>query len=114
MSNPFIEEEVVASPEQIKADRLNNLIRELKRDGRRLLDQSIRTVVQNWNNVWENENLTPAEVLVSMGTDAVEIFRISALFTACIYEIDPTFLDAKYLSAGLPYTAHEDGTITLQ
>ena len=83
-----------------------------------LLKQSIATVASNWLNIWENSEISPADMLAAMGTEAVSIFQSSAAFTQAIYDIGqlmtpPVELDPKYLSAALPYEAHADGTITL-
>lgn len=113
MSNPFIQNTTPPTQEQLKAFRLQREQVELIRAGQQLLQNSIQTVRGQWEGVWENASFTPAEKLAEMGTDAVAIFQTAAIFTAAIYAIDPSLLDEKYLSAGLPYTAHEDGTITL-
>jgi hypothetical protein len=85
----------------------------LNADGQRQLQSLISFVQNGWNSVWENSQFTPAEVLAAMGTGAVETFRTSAIVTAAIYEVDPSLLDIKYLSAKQAYTANLDGTITL-
>ncbi len=113
MSNPFIQNTTPPTEEQLKAFRLQREQAELIRAGQQLLQNSIQTVTSQWESVWENAVYTPAEKLAEMGADAVAIFQTSAIFTAAIYSIDPSLLDVKYLSAALPYTAHEDGTITL-
>ena len=83
-----------------------------------LLRSSIHTIQENWSNIWENPDATPAEMLLAMGTNATQIFQTSADYTLVIYNIGQSMtpvvnLDPKYLSAKYPYTAHEDGSITL-
>ena len=113
MSNPFIINSAPATPEQIKAAKLELEQTQLIRDGSQLLQQSISTVQRQWDSVWNNPVFTPAEKLAQMGINAVAIFDTAAIFTAAIYSIDSSLLDPKYLSAALPYVRHEDGTITL-
>lgn len=111
--NPFIQVNTPPTTEQLKQYKLQREHAALISAGTLLLNQSIQTVKNQWESVWENQIFTPAEKLAQMGTDAVSIFDTAAKFTAAIYSIDPSLLDIKYLSAALPYTAHEDGTITL-
>lgn len=70
-------------------------------------------VQRGWDLIWENPHYTDVEVLAALGTEAAEVFRLAAMFTADIYAADPTLLDVKYLSAKKPYTAHDDGTVTI-
>jgi hypothetical protein len=112
MSNPFLPP-TLPTAEQLKAARLAALIIRINSDGAKQLQSLINFVKTGWDNVWENSQFTPAEVLAAMGTNAVEIFRTSALVTAAIYGVDPSLLDIKYLSAKQAYTANADGTITL-
>lgn len=117
--NPFIVATVTPTAEQLKAARLARVVTEMERDGAHLLSQIQLIVKKQWGNVWENKEFTPAEVLAAMGTKATEVFRSAAILTAAVYQIGAeaptpaTLLDAKYLAAKLPYTAQEDGTITL-
>jgi len=113
MSNPFILVTTPPTPEQIKSAKLELEQVRLIQDGQALLQQSLDVVTKQWEGVWNNPVFTPAEKLSAMGTNACAIFDTSAIFTAAIYSIDSSLLDAKYLSAGLPYTRHDDGTITL-
>ena len=113
MSNPFIQVTTPPTEEQVKAANLQREQELLVRVGKQLLYSTINSIKGQWDSVWANPLYTPAEKLAAMGTDAVAIFQTSALFTAAIYAIDSSLIDTKYLSAGLPYTAHEDGTITL-
>jgi hypothetical protein len=113
MSNPFIMNTTTPTADQIKAAKLEFEQGQLIREGQKLLLLSLSTVKKQWDSVWENESFTPAEKIAAMRTDAVDIFQTSAIFTAAIYSIDPTLLDIKYLSAKFHYTAHEDGSITL-
>lgn len=119
MANPFFPvESVTLTEEQKKEEALNNTVQFLIGDGRRLLEQTVRLIQGQWSQVWENGAFTPAEIVAKMGTDAVEIFRASALLTEAIYRIamespEPReLLDVKYLSAKYGYTANADGSIT--
>lgn len=117
-TNPFIATEN-PTPEQIKAAQLQAIVIRINAGGAQLLRQVIQFITANWDHVWQNPSHTPAEIIAAMGPNAVEIFRTSAILTAAVYEIGasaptPTvLLDPKYLSAKLPWTGHEDGTITL-
>jgi hypothetical protein len=110
--NPFLPP-VSLTPEQLKTARLTALIMRMNSEGSQHLQNLISFVKNGWENVWENAEFTPAEILATMGTGAVETFRTSALVTAAIYSVDPNLLDVKYLSAGQAYAANDDGTITL-
>jgi hypothetical protein len=64
-----------------------------------------------FEGIWNNPDATPAEMLAGMGTRAV------GGFTAHYYTVLALRAAGKDTSAydtpPLPYTAHEDGTITL-
>ena len=116
---------IILTPEQIAAHEAwkalsaaEQTIERFKSAKLSLLMNSIHTIGENWKNIWENDDATPAEMLAAMGTDAVAIFTSSAQFTQVIYDIGQSMnpvisLDSKYLSAKFPYVAHADGTITL-
>ena len=116
---------IVLTPEQIKAREdwlalpiADRSIQRFNQARLSLLQSSIHTIQENWSNIWENPDVTPAEMLAAMGTNAVQIFQTSADYTLVIYNIGqslspPITLDPKYLSAKYPYVAHADDTITL-
>jgi len=120
MSNPFIDLVATpATPEQMRAIRLTDQISRMNSEGRALFQQVVRFLRSNWENVWENAEYIPAEVLAAMGVNAAETFRTSALLTEAVYRVGaeaPTpveILPIKYLSAAAGYTKHDDGTIVL-
>jgi len=64
--------------------------------------------------LWHNPNATPAEILAELGTDAAAVFQRGAdlvefLLTKGIASMDP----AEY-TPPQAYTAHQDGTVTIQ
>ena len=110
--NPFVA--TPATPSQPnKAQLLAAAQARMTADGRHLLQQMVGVVQRNWSAAWENPNFTAAEFLAQLGPQAAEVFRCAGLLTACVAAINPSLLDAKYLSAKQPYTAHADGTVTL-
>jgi cell division septum initiation protein DivIVA len=123
LENPPV---LVLTPEQIAEkeawdalSRADKTITQFKRARLSLLRQSIQTIKSNWENIWENTSATPTEMMAAMGKEAVSIFQSSAEYTQTIYNIGQTMepiitIDAKYLSAKFPYTANEDGSITLE
>lgn len=110
--NPFLPP-ATPTAEQLKSAKLSAVVIRLNANGQKQLQNLVSFIQNGWTSVWENSQFTPAEVLAAMGTGAVETFRTSTLVTSAIYQVDPSLLDVKYLSAKLPYIAHEDGTITL-
>lgn len=116
-TNPFITS-AAPTAEQIRAANLAAFVGRLNEGGRMLLQSVVQFIKTNWEGVWENPEFTPAEVLAAMGTSAAETFRTAAILTAAVYQIGmeapvPTdILPAKYLSAAMPCTVHEDGTVT--
>lgn len=117
-TNPFL-----PSPEpteaQLREARLQSLIAELLRDGQRLLAANLTTITSGWDTVWGHAEFSASEIFERLGTRGAEVMRTCALFTEALYRVgmespSPTLiLDAKYLSAAQPYTAGEDGTVTL-
>lgn len=111
-ANPFLPPPAPVSQQTVE-QKMAAVQQQLVTDGRRLLTQMVNTVQRNWTAVWENADFTPPQFLAQLGPTAVDVFRSSAALTAALYAIAPQLLDAKYLSAKYPYTAHPDGTITI-
>lgn len=76
--------------------------------------ETLRAVcVQTFCSVWHNPNVTPAEMLAAMGTNAAAAFDQHARTVQYLLASGVT-LDAADCTPPLAYTIHEDGSITLQ
>lgn len=60
--------------------------------------------------LWDNDN--PAEILEALGTNAVELFTLSAQMVVFLETLKPG-CTADLLTKMLPCTLHEDGTVTI-
>lgn len=78
----------------------------------RALDSLLEATKKSFDAVWENTARTPAQMIAAQGTAAVANFQDHARTVAYLMQSGVT-VPAKYQSAPLPYTAHADGTITL-
>ncbi len=74
-----------------------------------LFQQVLRAWENSVSQVWNNDT---AAVLAEFGTDAVEIFRISAETAKFLEALKPGSTTAGR-ALMRPFTAHPDGTITL-
>ena len=63
-----------------------------------------------FNNIWNNNTFTPAEIVAQYGTDAAALFEVSYSMQQLLKQIDPTYV---ILEAPLPVTINADGTVTL-
>jgi hypothetical protein len=78
----------------------------------RALEMLSQAMQSSFDAVWNNPRQTPAQMIAAQGTAAVANFQDHARAVAYLMQsgID---VPAKYQAAPLPYTAHADGTITL-
>lgn len=78
----------------------------------RALNLLLEATTKSFDAVWENSERTPAQMIAAQGTAAVANFQDHARAVAYLMQsgID---VPAKYQAAPQPYTAHENGTITL-
>jgi len=87
--------------------------------------ESIRTQIKGtWNQIlmahqrgmatiWNDlpEGTTPQDVLDELGTDAADVFTLSAALATLIGSIDPDAV--VHVPEGVTVTANDDGTVTL-
>ena len=78
-----------------------------------LLNQMKIVYLQNFGRVWKPTNYTTAELLGQYGSDATQLFILSALLRDTILEADPDSLPAETLTPLLPVTFHTNGTVTI-
>ncbi len=73
--------------------------------------QNMTTFEQISEFIWKNRQYTPQQVLDGYGTDAADLFKLSAAFNAMIeaYTGEPL----SVVPEGYSYTINEDGTVTV-
>ena len=92
---------------------LDNLMRELKMQTEMTARRLAEICVKTWEDVWENDRVTPQKVLQKMGANAASFFLYHSLLIELSGKISEITLPEKVKSAKLPYTVHKDGTITI-
>lgn len=92
---------------------------QIKNRTARLAEHIIREWEHSFDALWNNPQVTPEEVLTELGTDAGEIFALSAeiitfLNTALVGRLDDDLnrLNAK-VAAKPATTVHPDGAVTI-
>lgn len=74
-----------------------------------------RTLLQSWIDgmqlLWGNPDNT-ADILEALGTEAAELFQLSANTVQFLETLKPGCTTAS-LSMMRPFTVHQDGTVTL-
>jgi hypothetical protein len=92
---------------------------QIKNRTARLAETIIREWEHGFDALWNNPQVTPAEVLAELGTDAAEVFELSAATVQFMAAILSGRLDEKLAAiqakiAEKPATTvHEDGSVTI-
>ena len=92
---------------------------QIKRNTARLAESIKRDWEQSYDLLWHNPRATPEEVLAELGTDAAELFELSAQTVAYMLSILTGVMDDEVARiqakiAEKPETVtHDDGTVTL-
>ena len=73
--------------------------------------QVLHSHQQGMRLVWENETITPAEIVTALGTDAAEVFALSSALATLIGGVDVAQVIG--VPEGTTVTANPDGTVTL-
>jgi hypothetical protein len=76
------------------------------------LDALLASCTSTFDSVWNNPHRTPAQMIAAQGTKAKANFEDHARTVIYLLGMGVA-VPAKYQAAPLPYTAHDDGTITL-
>lgn len=84
-------------------------VQNIQRNAASLFQQVKSTWEQSVQTVWKGDTV---KILETMGTDAVEFFRVSAATAAFLETLEPGATEAgrKLMR---PFAEHGDGTITL-
>jgi hypothetical protein len=92
---------------------------QIKNRAARLAETIIREWEHGFDALWNNPQATPAEVLAELGTDAAEVFELSAATVQFMAAILSGRLDEKLaaiqakIEAKPATTVHEDGSVTI-
>jgi hypothetical protein len=76
------------------------------------LEALLTSCTSTFDAVWNNPRRTPAQMIEAQGARAKANFEDHARTVIYLLSMGVD-VPAKYQAAPLPYTAHEDGTITL-
>ena len=107
--------------------KLDEIKRTIVQNNQTGLDTLRNVVMSNWTTIWENgtivtspegvpeyvETFSAQQVLDTFGSDAIQLFILGNACCQFIESVKPGALDQKYFSAKLPWTGHEDGTVTI-
>jgi hypothetical protein len=100
--------------------KLRNEVNQIKASPRRMADDLIRNWERAFDLLWtEKDGITPAQRIEALGTDAAELFGANAAlvqFLVTVFTGKDDALVAHILAkvGTIPeFTAHEDGTVTL-
>ena len=96
--------------ELTKAQKLKGFVDSIKQSNKVSLDILKQSHDINFNNIWNNGNFTPQEIFNEFGTDAVQLFQVSAATQEFIKMCDP---DYEILVPPVEFTINEDGTVTV-
>lgn len=107
-------------PEVTKAERVKRLTDDILETPRETAEQ----LFQQWDHavrmLWSKQgDITPADKLAAMGTDAAELIAMSRALTAflitiCTGKRDDLVAKIEARLATIPaFTTHEDGTVTI-
>lgn len=92
---------------------------EIKNRAARLAKTIIREWEHGFDELWNNHEATPEEILAELGTDAAEVFELSSATCQFMATILPERLDEKLvaiqakIAAKPATTVHEDGSVTI-
>jgi hypothetical protein len=106
-------------PEKTQAERIAEAI---IAESNRHFPQRLDTFKNLWEQLWENDTATPADILAAWGTNAKLMFQaagaerawVTTIATALGTTAEALLEDAKYLTPKQPVTFHPNGTVTLQ
>lgn len=76
----------------------------------RLYTLMLETYNQSFNDIWNNDKLTPQQVLDSFGTNAAELFRLAGILSTAVNSATPNTLTNSPPSS---ININEDGTVTI-
>lgn len=104
-----------------KEQRIIRQTNQLKMVPRRMADQLISGWESSFDLLWGNQGeVTPAERIEALGTDAAELFASSGALVSFVIPLlsgkdDDTVARITAKVAAMPaITAHPDGTVTLE
>ena len=100
---------VLERPQREPRDPVQTAINKLQRSLPSQFQMLLSTWEQGMKTLWTGDT---AAILEGLGTNAVEIFTISAKTAAFLEDLKPG-CTANALALRQPVTAHPDGTVTL-
>lgn len=78
------------------------------------LNAQYKSIIFNFTRifalVWDNNDLTPQQVMDALGTDAAQLFQIASAMQTAVNSIQP---DSLPQSPPKSVTANDDGTVTI-
>lgn len=75
--------------------------------------QSLKDAIQfGYNNVWQNPNSTPEEIIGTFGTDAKALFELSGQAQQLLKQLDPTY-EIKGVPDGYTVSFDDSGVATV-
>ena len=104
----ILQETEVTPPTPAK-DRADSIRSQVKNTWHRVLMSHKRGMETLWGNL--PEGTTPQDVIDELGTDAADVFALSASLAALIGTIDADAV--VHVPEGVTVTANADGTVTL-
>lgn len=102
------------TPQQVKAEKLANVIADIEGMTRNCYGFLSNTQIRGIDLLWNNKNFMPQEILDELGTDALKIFQFHGLLTELLIQLSA--IDGIAPTIKLPnnaWTVNPDGTITV-
>ena len=96
---------IVPSPTQ--------LVQNMQQESNNLAFNIICQTKKYYDTIWNNSNYTPQQMFDALGQNATTAMNTYAATVQYINTICPGSIPPEYCSAGKPYTANPDGTITI-
>lgn len=97
---------LIENTEAVVINEANNII-----STSNLILEELTIKVKNlFDNVWNNPNATPAEILSTLGTQGVALFTAHAYTQNLIKALNPSY---EMLSAPVELNLNKDGTVEI-
>ena len=99
--------------------RLAKRIDRIKQNSAQFADQMFYTWKGSFDAIWNSDEFTPAQKIEALGTDAAELYQLSAQMVQFMITIftgrrDDLVAQIQASVASLPeFTINQDGTVTL-
>jgi hypothetical protein len=100
----------IIQPPKPKAPTVDNVVASIKSSNQALYNTILNAVASGFKSVWDNKKFTAQEIFDGFGTDAKDLFILSASLQDLIKHVNP---DYQPIAPPKDFTINEDGTVTV-